>query len=229
MNRLALYVDIPDAINDSSTAEELRCLIDEFIEGKLRSTSKYNLLCNAINGGDKELRKWCEANGVSPYTCGRANYYQKIDRSQVLPGTLEHRDGRQPVLLRGSIDCMIARHSKTGGYSANGLAEAIAQRYLRRIKYTCLDAAEHDDNMRRLSVALRIKWATSYHCSMPGVWIGKDLIRVWLHGRRVDITTEQLNYLRIMYKIIRKTEDVEERLSLLREYRQAAAEDRAAA
>jgi hypothetical protein len=70
---------------------------------------------------------------------------------------------------------------------------------------------------------LRARYYTSYHFDDTDfrVKITRDesTFKIWLNGKNIWVNHTQLKYLKKMYEIIRKYDNIEEKMAALREYR----------
>lgn len=99
----------------------------------------------------------------------------------------------RPVLMRGSLGCLVAKHSWTADHIANGWCYEIAKRYLRRIKYTDLTV-----NSSKSTVFM---WALQNRLMEKWDWRGKGFkisrnfelsnlrssyVDFWLNGEEIE-------------------------------------------
>lgn len=117
----------------------------------------------------------------------RAQTYKTVRNSQEFCGTYELGDKR-PVLMRGSIAAMQARYTTKGS-----MAEQIAKRFLRRIKFTALTVEPIEELERRLIPKLRNNWYvhSTFRLSRPGILGGSDRAYIWLGGEWTHIPAEK--------------------------------------
>lgn len=116
------------------------------------------------------------------------------------------KDHRRPVVMRGARRYLVAKYSFTESHIANGYAELVAARYLRRIKYTCSDRKTNSRNMDELASALRRRFHCSYtfdlrgrgRCGRPGFHVGPLFLESpefevgeWVAGRHIVQTFER--------------------------------------
>lgn len=150
------------------------------------------------------------------------------------------RNPRRPVFMRGCHGRLIYIHSastwggKHGG-SANNWCVKVALRYIGIKHVTSLSSESHQNIAESLISSLNEKYCTSYHFSdklyrainaWPRDFTSKDCggnvhgYCVWVNGRETIVNQDQLSFLRKMYSIIGKFDNVNDRMAELRRYRQ---------
>ena len=144
------------------------------------------------------LARWIAENGFD-FPIVRAQTYGRVWPAQ--EAYQQHSDDpRRPVAMRGSLAIMAYKYCRSyRGWHPNGFAEAIAKRYLRRVKYTCVDRAQHFEAMDRLEARLSKKFPLTHHAAMPS-----PHCEVWIGGRPFRAHEEQRGRLKKALRLIRR-------------------------
>lgn len=156
----------------------------------------------------------------------RANTYKRANSFFPLSNEIQgwwSSDSRRPVVMRGSVYSMIRRHSNSlSSWCPNGLCQDVVDRYLRMTKYTAFDQSTHYDHVSELLRRMRDKHpGTSYHLTNSIRRIDNDGIdaAAYVNGKYRYLTVGQFTYIKTMYKIIEKTDKLEDRHKMVVEWR----------
>ncbi len=116
-------------------------------------------------------------------------------------------DERRPVVAKATKSVLFRDNAFAMGSSApGGWYYKVLLRYLRAIKYTCFDRAEHEDNMINLLCHRR-----RYRGS-PGIWKRVHMRdgECWINGKeKLFLSEHQLHYLRKLWELSQKLKTVE--------------------
>jgi len=227
-------INIP--VPDSLDAEELKArligqLNDESEAARRASQKKKET--DLILESDDYMHEWV-SNKYGPFrryqqlAITRASTYSNIHHLQELDVWRFNRNPRRPVLMRGSREFLRLAYSLSSSMSDNGYCISVLDRYLESLKLTCFDRGEYLKILE--SVADRFmnkEYNLSYHYhrssrnyyDAPGIHkFEPDSATAWIGGKRVFLTVNQFKTLNKMHQIIRKTENADERLAMLKEY-----------
>ena len=173
---------------------------------------------------DEGLGEWlkyeCRVRGP---VVRASTYNNQVDRSQELAFGGDHFDGvrwwrgaspsdpRRPVLMRGAKKAIEERRGRRRDYQND-----IAERFLRRIKYTCFDRKEHGKNIRQF--ARKDYWDQGHFCATRdgefevGYCRPLECWRAWVGGHyRDNLTANQFQYLSRLWGVVEKTRALERR------------------
>lgn len=200
MSRIELSFDVPD---DLDPAYVYNCLTSFYhdLVAKHRKVWRDGMMWEQILASDEVMEKFAAGeldHGVRPARVVRALTYRTINPLQELPDVPhEHRgDPRRPVLMRGSHFLLKHKYPAMSEY-----AEYVVDRYLRRIKFTSLDAVEIDraaqDVLRRTSYP----HFRGYHPGAGSV--------VFIGGEPHRLSDEERRRLKGLYALTKKFEALE--------------------
>lgn len=132
---------------------------------------------------------------------------------------------RRAIVMRGARLIRYARHALSHGTNPNGWAVKVFERALRMSKKTLLSYSEMYDFMRELArrVASKHPGVTSsfWQRTMPPriAWLRPDERLALINGKYVTLTDSEYDNVCRLFKIIRKTDKLDERLKLAQESR----------
>jgi hypothetical protein len=230
MDSVSIQVDVPDGVNpkwvEQKAAQALRYITED---------AKRELEYLQVLEDDDAMNIWISREFHGTRCFCRASVYggrYKRHYGEIFPWKFQD-DDRRPVAMLGSVNMMIQKYAHwMSPHCANRYCEAVLQRYMRKIKYTCFERDPPDNMIVRVMGKLRSKHYTSYHFGTPGCWSAHDdsngwrgSCRAWVNGRYQWLTGEQFKFLKMMYGVIQKSDRVEERIALLREARDAARQE----
>lgn len=164
MDNLVLTIPVPDGTNTAALCGELTKQIPELVDKTVRYISR-RILHQAACESKAGLKRFVEELGIED-PVGRASYYvgygdcemrREIGGFDV--GLPLERDSQRPVIMRGSFYWLVRHYSKGhyGSDCANGWCERVVKRYLRKIKYTCFNAADHREFLHEIYCKLQGK------------------------------------------------------------------------
>lgn len=138
----------------------------------------------------------------------RASTYSQPIRVQEIYGWHSRGEPRRPVCMRGSRMTMIAIYSRSSPTARNGYCQAVFARCLRMSKATLLYREDVNAFYQQLSQRILLK-------HRPNQWQDRYAVRseYLIGGRSVFLNRDQLNYLRKLYGIIRKTHKLDDELT----------------
>jgi hypothetical protein len=177
------------------------------------------------HGTDVEIerlgeREWRTPTVVVASIYGRESAHY-TDPFCIVPWPLAFHP-RRPVVMRGAKARMVYKHSRSRAGCPNGYADEVMTRYLRFIKYTCFDPDKANDDVRAIGKRLQRRYVLTYQFwrgwSYP-VSIGDNKYHCFVNGRHVWLDRNQYDYVKALHGIIRKTDNLDRRRELLREYR----------
>lgn len=157
---------------------------------------------------DEALRQFEHENIYHFGPVVRASTYKTPHRFQEIQGWHSSGDPRRPVCMRGSLSTMIYLYSNSSSTARNGYCRALFARCLRMSKATILYQEDLNEFYRQLSHKIFLKHRPNqYHdrYAISGVYL--------IGGRQVLLNREQLNYLRKLSGLIRKTHKLDDELS----------------
>lgn len=130
----------------------------------------------------------------------RASTYAKPHRLQEIAGWAFTFDPRRPVCMRGSRATMIAIHSRSSVTASNGYCREVLARYLRMQRLTLVDADDLRETIHKIE--MRICRKHSPYQYREGS-ISRDMVMIG--GRFVVLNQHQLEYVRKLSAIVKKT------------------------
>lgn len=190
--------------------------------------------CRADAYGSRPVRPSQELPvpcSVNPYLSG-----VPVDVPEWLEEWYYFRLPRRPVLLFGSrrrLQTALARgpfcRRAWDRVSDNGYAGKVFSRWLRRARLTAFSIDEYHSQVAALMSLFRERYCLSYHFEYdrqrPSVCDYTGKVAAWVNGRFVrDLTPHQVRYIKALRAIVRKTDDLERRVALLRDWRLEGAE-----
>lgn len=209
---------------DSLTSEEINAcarLVDDIRKASDENHRWLNLL---DHGTDEDIVTAARAahydpDGEVPITL--ANRYIRVDRIQEMWGL--HKLGehpRRPVYLKGSKEVRIYNHklSSNGSVSPNGWASLVMARAIRMSKATFLDRDEYEDFRIKIAAKLRDRYflTKGFRCLSYHVRGGFAPNMVLIKGRFHDLTPSEIDNLKALYSIIKKTDKLEDRRAMMK-------------
>lgn len=151
-----------------------------------------------------------------------AQTYDVVGGGQEIP-SFPRDHPRRPVLMLGSVAALIDSHTNGSWLSANGWARHIFCRYVQMRKITILDMQEYSAFERGLTHRLRAKYRLSYHFDdYARLWVLSPRLynnyqwQVLIGGKQCWLTQSEYENVSRLHKIIKKTDDLQERYQLVR-------------
>lgn len=147
---------------------------------------------------DDALAKWTAKEWYGqPPPLVRASTYKRVDWRQELRGYGWGCDPRRPVVMRGAIGMLQIKYT-----AKSAMAEEVAMRYLRRIKFTSFDRAEINDKHR--DAILRSRYP-----HFRDKWLH---IPAFIDGEPKHLDEDEIRRLAPLYKQVKKLEVLEQRV-----------------
>ena len=189
-----------NADEDVKFKDCIKALEEQYREERRRHREHQRVL-----ESDIVMKEWAEKNFYGQFPITRRSQYGPtgvcVYQEFYQNGWLE--DPRRPVVMRGSKYVLYRKHSlSTYGSSPNGWCQSVAERFFRRIKFTCIDVDEYIEMYRSVKHKLMSKhpangrgWELSWRVS-------KRDGDYWINGKFYwGLTRHQGCYLHKLWKI----------------------------
>lgn len=224
-NLSALMTELDEGVDEDT----LNSILFDVRRRKSHAAKESYWLGLLNNGADKEIIAAGEEIAGVPIVVLASTYEPGFihPRQELLTGEglRVSQHSRRPVALRGAVRCWIGSKALSSCYSTNGAAIEVFERYLRMAKFTCFTTKDYhtqtDDIVARIASRMRGRGSvtSTFYNRVSHRWGGIEQ-EPYINGRQVwGLSSSEINNLRAMYAIIKRTTSLEERMAAVREHR----------
>ena len=145
---------------DAGDDEAVRRFIADFHKAKAQAADRADAAARILEC-DEAMAEWSKRNAPGTPITRAASYGGEIvPAEREICGFGAAGDPRRPVVMRGAKGALAIKYAKSPHSGCpNGWCERVIYRYLRRIKYTCLDFEAHNSFMFSITDRLRNKYS----------------------------------------------------------------------
>jgi hypothetical protein len=209
---------------DNLTSEEINAcarLVDDIRKANIKASRWRDLLDHGTDEDIVTAARDAHYNPAGEVPITLANRYIRVDPIQEMWGV--HKLGehpRRPVYLKGSKNVRIYNHklSSNGSVSPNGWASLVMARAIRMSKATFLEQDEYEDFRGKIQGKLHSRYhlTSKFRCLSYKVRGGYTPNMVLIKGRFHDLTPSEIDNLKVLYSIIKRTDKLDERRAMMK-------------